>query len=51
MDWIVSNSSDQKILDLNSEGTSLRMTQRQDYASYLSHNNNNIDALINEMRR
>ena len=33
------------------EGTSLRLTQRQDYASYLSHNNDSIDALINAMRQ
>jgi phospholipid transport system substrate-binding protein len=32
------------------EGTSLRLTQRQDYASYLTHNNNNIDALIAAMK-
>jgi len=51
VDWIISNIGDPKIIDVNSEGASLRMTQRQDYASYLSHNNNNIDALINEMRR
>jgi hypothetical protein len=27
------------------------LTQRQDYASYLSRNSNNIDALINAMRQ
>jgi phospholipid transport system substrate-binding protein len=52
VDWIISNSSsDPKIIDVVAEGTSLRLTQRQDYASYLSHNNNNIDALINAMRQ
>ncbi len=33
------------------EGTSLRLTQRSDYASYLSRNNNNIDALITAMQQ
>jgi phospholipid transport system substrate-binding protein len=51
VDWIVSSpASDPKIVDVVAEGTSLRLTQRQDYAAYLSHNNNNIDALINAMR-
>ena len=52
VDWIVSSpSSSPKIIDVVAEGTSLRLTQRQDYASYLSHNNDNIDALINAMRQ
>lgn len=52
VDWIISNfAGDPKIIDVIAEGTSLRLTQRQDYASYLSHNNNNIDALINAMRQ
>ena len=33
------------------EGTSLRLTQRSDYSSYLNHNGNNIDSLIGAMRR
>jgi phospholipid transport system substrate-binding protein len=52
VDWIISNpSSDPKIIDVIAEGTSLRLTQRSDYASYLSHNNNNLDALITAMRQ
>jgi phospholipid transport system substrate-binding protein len=51
VDWIVSNpSTDPKIIDVVAEGTSLRLTQRQDYASYLTHNNNNVDALISAMQ-
>ncbi len=51
VDWIIANpSSAPKIIDVVAEGTSLRLTQRQDYASYLSHNNNNIDALITAMK-
>jgi phospholipid transport system substrate-binding protein len=52
VDWIISNpASDPKIIDVVAEGTSLRLTQRSDYSSYLSHNNNNLDALINAMRQ
>lgn len=51
VDWIISNpSGNAKIIDVVAEGTSLRLTQRQDYASYLSHNNNNVDALISAMK-
>jgi phospholipid transport system substrate-binding protein len=51
VDWIISNpSNDPKIIDVVAEGTSLRLTQRSDYASYLSHNSNNIDALITAMK-
>jgi phospholipid transport system substrate-binding protein len=50
--WVIGNpSSDPKIVDVVAEGTSLRLTQRSDYASYLSHNNNNIDALIGAMQQ
>jgi phospholipid transport system substrate-binding protein len=50
--WIIGNpASDPKIVDVVAEGTSLRLTQRSDYASYLSHNNNNIDALISAMQQ
>lgn len=52
VDWIVSNAAaNPKIIDVVAEGTSLRLTQRSDYASYLSHNNDSIDALINAMRQ
>jgi phospholipid transport system substrate-binding protein len=52
VDWVIANpsSASPKIIDVVAEGTSLRLTQRQDYASYLSHNNNNIDALITAMK-
>lgn len=51
VDWIIANpSASPKIIDVVAEGTSLRLTQRQDYASYLTHNNNNIDALIAAMK-
>jgi len=51
VDWIVSGASGHpKIIDVVAEGTSLRLTQRSDYASYLSRNGNNVDALIEAMR-
>jgi phospholipid transport system substrate-binding protein len=52
VDWIISAANGSpRIVDVVAEGTSLRLTQRSDYASYLSRNNNNIDALINAMRQ
>jgi phospholipid transport system substrate-binding protein len=51
VDWIITNpSTDPKIVDVVAEGTSLRLTQRQDYASYLVHNSNNVGALIAAMK-
>jgi phospholipid transport system substrate-binding protein len=51
VDWIIASpSADPKIIDVVAEGTSLRLTQRQDYASYLAHNNSNVDALIAAMK-
>jgi phospholipid transport system substrate-binding protein len=40
-----------KIVDITIEGASLRITQRDDCASFLARNNQNIDALIERMRR
>jgi phospholipid transport system substrate-binding protein len=51
VDWIIANpASDPKIIDVVAEGTSLRLTQRSDYASYLTHNNGNIGALLTAMK-
>lgn len=50
--WVVDQVDGQpKIVDLIAEGTSLRLTQRSDYASFLSRNGGNLDALIAAMRR
>lgn len=50
--WVVNNVGGQmKIVDVVAEGTSLRLTQRSDYAAYLQRNNNNVDALIGAMRQ
>jgi phospholipid transport system substrate-binding protein len=52
VDWVVEKpDTAPKIIDVVAEGTSLRLTQRQDYASYLTRNNNDVDALINAMKQ
>jgi len=52
VDWLVSKATGQlKIVDVIAEGTSLRLTQRSDYAAFLTRNNNNIDALIDAMKQ
>ncbi len=52
VDWIIANpTSEPRIIDVVAEGTSLRLTQRMDYASYLSHNNNDIESLIKAMKQ
>lgn len=38
-----------RIADVTAEGISLRLTQRQDYASFLSHNHGDVGALIRAM--
>lgn len=38
-------------MDVVAEGTSLRLTQRADYASFIVHNNDSIQALLEAMRR
>ena len=50
--WVISTASGApKIVDVVAEGTSLRLTQRSDYASYLTHNGNDVEKLIAAMRR
>jgi phospholipid transport system substrate-binding protein len=52
VDWVIEKpDAAPKIVDVVAEGTSLRLTQRQDYASYLTRNNNDVDALINAMKQ
>lgn len=49
--WVVANiANDPKVIDLIAESTSLRVTQRSDYASFLAHNNSDVEALIKAMR-
>jgi phospholipid transport system substrate-binding protein len=50
--WIVGFTSDgPKVVDVVAEGTSLRLTQREDYASYLLHNGSNVQKLIAAMKQ
>ncbi|MEI7711918.1 MAG: ABC transporter substrate-binding protein [Rhodospirillales bacterium] len=51
VDWVVANAGTApKVIDVIAENTSLRQTQRNDYAAYLTRNNNDVDALITAMR-
>lgn len=50
--WVVSTASGTpKIIDVVAEGTSLRLTQRSDYASYMARNGSNVEVLISAMRK
>ena len=52
MQWIVSTASGRpKIIDVQAEGVSLRLTQRNDYSAFMTRNGNNVDALLDAMRR
>ena len=49
--WVVSNATGSlRIIDVKAEGTSLRLTQRNDYSAYLSRNGGNVDALLTAMK-
>ena len=49
--WIVSEATGQpKIIDVKAEGTSLRLTQRNDYTSYLTRNGDSVAALLTALR-
>ena len=50
--WVISSASGRpKVVDVVAEGTSLRQTQRSDYASFLSSHNNDVGALLGAMKR
>ena len=50
--WVVSTAGGSpKIIDVFAEGTSLRLTQRSDYASFMSHHGSDINTLISAMRQ
>ncbi len=45
--WVVSEASGApRIVDVVAEGTSLRLTQRSDYLSYMSQHGNQVEALL-----
>jgi phospholipid transport system substrate-binding protein len=52
VDWVVQDiDGSPKIVDVIAEGTSLKVTQRSDYSSFIIHNNDNIQALLDAMRK
>ncbi len=52
VDWLVEiGAGGPKIVDVIAEGTSLRLTQRSDYASFIARNGNNVQALIDAMKQ
>lgn len=52
VDWIVEQVGGQlKIIDVVAEGTSLRLTQRSDYSSFLGQHNGDISALLAALKR
>jgi phospholipid transport system substrate-binding protein len=49
--WLIGNvNGAPKIVDIIAEGTSMRITERDDCASFLAHNNHSIPALIETLR-
>jgi phospholipid transport system substrate-binding protein len=49
--WVVANAgTDPKVIDVIAEGTSLRITQRDDYASFLTQHGDSIDGLLDAIR-
>ncbi len=52
VDWLVSSESGSPlVIDVIAEGTSLRLTQRNDYTAYLTHNNNDVQSLIDALKK
>jgi phospholipid transport system substrate-binding protein len=52
VDWVVQDvGGSPKIVDVIAEGTSLKVTQRSDYSSFIMHNNQSIQALLDAMKR
>ncbi len=52
VDWVVQNvNGSPKIVDVVADGTSLRLTQRSDYSSFIVHNKESIQALLDAMKK
>jgi phospholipid transport system substrate-binding protein len=50
--WVVKDDADNpRIVDVIAEGTSLRLTVRNDYSSFLNHRHDDVDALIDALRQ
>lgn len=49
--WVVSTATGRpKVIDVQAEGVSLRLTQRNDYSAYISGHGGSVDALLSAMR-
>lgn len=52
VDWVVQNVGGKpQIVDVVAEGTSLRLTQRDDYNAFISQHKQSVQALIDALRR
>ncbi len=52
VDWVVAQTANgPKIVDLVAEGTSLRLTQRSDYAAFVMRNNQSVEALLDALKQ
>jgi phospholipid transport system substrate-binding protein len=52
VDWLVAITDGKpRVIDVIAEGTSLRLTQRSDYGAFLSRNNNDVQALIDALKK
>lgn len=51
VDWVVDAEGPPMVIDVIAEGTSLRLTQRSDYAAFMSRNGNNVQALIEALKQ
>ena len=51
VDWVVDADGPPRVIDVIAEGTSLRLTQRSDYAAFMSRNGNNVQALIDALKQ
>ena len=50
LDWrLLTRDGQTKIIDLSIEGISLIIAQREEFQSFLTNNDNNLDALINKL--
>jgi len=50
--WVVNDIGGQpKVIDVVAEGTSMRVTQRSDYDSYLNQHGGSVEALIGALKR
>jgi phospholipid transport system substrate-binding protein len=50
--WVIGTDTGRlRIVDIVSEGMSLRLTQRSDYNAFLSHNNGDLDTLLQALRQ